>query len=568
VTVGLSDSSVDGRPVGEMYELHMRGASLEEVGQRFGLSAAEVSRLFVAQMRAEREQGVSLEEVGQRFGLTSAHVERLLNDSPPASARRQGVEHPVSQMYELYQSGLSLRAVGERFGLSEGRVRQLFLAAGLRRRAAGGVAVVERSVEDMYETYRSGVSLQEVGERFGLSRSRVGELFKAAGLHVRSYSEAGRISFASGGAHDRTVEHPVSQMYELYQTGASLREVGERFGVSSALVVKVFRRAGLERRSYAEAGRLRSADAKRTVEHPVSQMYELYQTGLSLGAVGERFGLSRSRVSELFMAAGLQSRQSAARKARRSVSKDQGRVRKMYALYEQGATLAEVGEAFSITTQRVQQLFGQAGLRTRSLSTYAASRHDAGRQRSDEIINELRRVRDTRLVAQRLGVPHKTVLGVIRENLPVSEYRAITYKHRSNKYSDEEVLGFLREAAGAVGGVLTGLDYDHFARERMTADGRPWPTKQTAMRRFGSWRGALLAAGLSANPSSPVAGMRSFDFERCLDAVRTVAQALGKFPTVDEYDQYARESGGALPSLATVRNRCGTWIRVLREAGM
>jgi Homing endonuclease associated repeat len=157
---------------------------------------------------------------------------------------------------------------------------------------------------------------------------------------------------------------------------------------------------------------------------------------------------------------------------------------------------------------------------------------------------------------------------VLREGLPVSEYRGITRKQQQKRYSDEQLLMSLREAAAAIGGVLTGPDYDRFSYGSRAPNGRPWPSKQTSISRFGSWRAALLAAGLQANPSSPLAGMRSFDIDQCIDAVQTVERALGRTPTAAEYDQYARRSESAIPSLSTVCSRCGTWRQALVKAGL
>jgi Homing endonuclease associated repeat len=120
----------------------------------------------------------------------------------------------------------------------------------------------------------------------------------------------------------------------------------------------------------------------------------------------------------------------------------------------------------------------------------------------------------------------------------------------------------------ALGGVLASEVYDEYASTRRFRDGRPWPTRQTHILRYGSWRKAMHAAGLTANPSSPITGKRLFEVGHCVDAVRHVSRDLGKVPTAAEYEQVASDCGGALPSLATVRNRCGTWSHALQLAGL
>jgi hypothetical protein len=128
------------------------------------------------------------------------------------------------------------------------------------------------------------------------------------------------------------------------------------------------------------------------------------------------------------------------------------------------------------------------------------------------------------------------------------------------------VLNCLREANAALGGVLTTAAYDAYARGRTLADGRPFPTHQTEHLRFGSWREALERAGLPANASSPIAGRLLFTDGHCIDAILEVERAQGHLPTVAEYERYAAEMSGVLPSSATIRNRFGTWSRALEAA--
>jgi len=238
-----------------------------------------------------------------------------------------------------------------------------------------------------------------------------------------------------------------------------------------------------------------------------------------------------------------------------------------YAMYESGATLEEVGRAFGVSRERVRQIFRDNGLLVRGLrDAYAVKRARQAREYEARIRERFRRLRDVDAVASDLGVPRTLVASIIQESFSESERR----RPRSvrNRYTNAELIEFLREASVELGGVLSAQGYTDYARGKMTRDGRRWPTHQTHAKRFGSWRAALKAAGLAANPPSPIAGQTIFHDGHCIDALRAAARKLGRAPTAEEYGTFARASGGALPSQATIRNRLGRWNDALARAGL
>jgi hypothetical protein len=236
-------------------------------------------------------------------------------------------------------------------------------------------------------------------------------------------------------------------------------------------------------------------------------------------------------------------------------------------MYESGATLEEVGHAFGITRERVRQIFRDNGMPVRSVKdAHALQRARQSRQHASRIEDRFRHLRDVDAVAQELQLPKTLVAEIVEDSFTPAERRKP--KTMRKKYSDEELITFLQAASTALGGVLSAHGYTAYARGRKTGDGRPWPTHQTHALRFGSWRAAVTAAGLAANPSSPIAGQTIFEDGHCIDALRAAARALGRTPTADEYEEFARSSKGALPSQATVRHRLGGWYQALERAGL
>lgn len=249
--------------------------------------------------------------------------------------------------------------------------------------------------------------------------------------------------------------------------------------------------------------------------------------------------------------------------------KTSDRAKRIVDRYVSGATLEEVGQEFKLTRERIRQIIVRAGYSTASL-------RKKGRTVRKRRIFEIYRPEIESLLAE--GKAPNEVARALRLPLDLvaiadaadPEYsrrrKTLRRKVSSPKYTNEEVLDCLRSANRILGGVLTTAEYGRVARQRTFPDGRPWPTQQTAILRFGSWRAALGQAGLPFNPSTPIAGKRVFEASHCIDALIEVERALGHLPSVKEYERYARQMGGALPSAATVRHRFGRWPDALRAA--
>ena len=249
----------------------------------------------------------------------------------------------------------------------------------------------------------------------------------------------------------------------------------------------------------------------------------------------------------------------------------------MRAFYDSGVSLQKVAEVWDTSHERVRTLFQQNGIpvRTRAESKHreAKAKRDAaqidvethrriidsvkGGESLDEVCNSAKRSKDEVWLVLRAAEE----AGELR----ASEVRRLISRDRADKYSDEELIEMLRQAAQASAGNLTAQGFTDYGRNRLLPDGRPWPTKQTPMNRFESWRNALRAAGL---PSNPKAGPdRQFSDAACIRAVEEVGRKLGRAPSVNEYDGIAQASAGRLPSVATVRKRLGGWTKALEKAG-
>jgi hypothetical protein len=118
----------------------------------------------------------------------------------------------------------------------------------------------------------------------------------------------------------------------------------------------------------------------------------------------------------------------------------------------------------------------------------------------------------------------------------------------TRRLSREDLIEALHKLAERVG--RTPIEYD-------TYDYPDIPSHTIFVKRFGTWREALQAAGIPLNPQ-----YMGYDPEDLLEHLRTVAEGLGRTPTQAEL----RETGGPHP--ATYRAHFGSWKAALAEVGL
>ncbi|MHB1244350.1 MAG: homing endonuclease associated repeat-containing protein [Gaiellaceae bacterium] len=155
-------------------------------------------------------------------------------------------------------------------------------------------------------------------------------------------------------------------------------------------------------------------------------------------------------------------------------------------------------------------------------------------------------------------------------------------------FTREEAIDALRSCVADLGYVPSVSQYIGWSRrpDVRRAPGRRPNSLSPFCRLFGSYLNALVSAGLFDSESNEFAGVGpsryrsavyAYTDEQLLDALREVAQRLGRTPLWDEYQRERQvileESAAAgrprmLPTLATTQRRFGTLNAALETAGL
>jgi len=93
--------------------------------------------------------------------------------------------------------------------------------------------------------YADGLTLQEIGERFGLTRERIRQIMQANNMPRRKNSSHGRLL--------RHEWRNKKRLQGLYETGMSRHAITELIGVNDATLRKWFNEFGIRRRTASEA---------------------------------------------------------------------------------------------------------------------------------------------------------------------------------------------------------------------------------------------------------------------------------------------------------------------------
>jgi len=177
-------------------------------------------------------------------------------------------------MWRLYEDeGLSLAEVGKRFGVSRQRVHQEFVKAGIKTRGRVLKSLDRKVLHRLYVVTR--LSISETAKKLGVSSGVVERELERHGIERRTNN---RLEF------DREL---IERLY--VKQGLSQIETGKRLGVHARIVMRELRRYGITLR---HAGRYAPVRIERDL---LDRLY--VQDKLSTETIGKRLGYSPKTIA-------------------------------------------------------------------------------------------------------------------------------------------------------------------------------------------------------------------------------------------------------------------------------
>jgi uncharacterized protein (DUF433 family) len=233
----------------------------------------------------------------------------------------------------------------------------------------------------------------------------------------------------------------------------------------------------------------------------------------------------------------------------------------MVEMRARGMTLAEIGDVFGVTRERVRQL-------TASVPAASVRRLRAS-ERALILAEERPRILalwtqglSIREIAEEVGIVADAIQEIINTAGPrarTDRIAAVRTGWQSCEYTNEKIGEVLRAAALDIGGTPSFKSYIKW-REGQT---RKLPAAPTITNRFGSWTAACAAAGLTPNRGPGRGHAVRYDREDAVRAVRRCWYDIGRFPGCEAYEAWHSETHDG-PSAATIRKIMGGWVEVRR----
>ncbi len=177
---------------------------------------------------------------------------------------------------------------------------------------------------------------------------------------------------------------------------------------------------------------------------------------------------------------------------------------KMFTTYQGGATLAQTGQRFGLSGERVRQIFRTAGLPVRSPRQARDLRRVHQSERERAMVERLRDCGDFEVAADEFDVRPRRIREVAKRMAPelLAPLGRAEPRVARGYWTREAIIQAIHDWTSAYGEPPRATDWRPATALR---NGQPeraarfseglWPHASTVLKRFGRWNEAIYAAG-------------------------------------------------------------------------
>jgi len=316
----------------EIIRLYLGGCSAQEIGRRFSVGNGTIIRLL-------RSRGVRIRRIGEstkkldynkelditskylegnsktslaaEYGVSTPTITRILRDhkasrdkSENKNNRSRGVSQPrlvktkdIRLMMEMYAEGLTMVEIGRRFGIRDCTVRRYLIREGVSLRslseAKGGLNKEEEN--EAIKRYLSGENSVDIAKSFNKNYNTILAMLRRNGIETRSVGEAISAKYE--------MELDANDICRRYQGGETAHEIAKSLSVGYAGIYSLLRRNNVQIRTKQES-QIHRFEKNLDVDDICSR----YLGGESANAIAEDYPISNDGILNLLRRQGIEVR--------------------------------------------------------------------------------------------------------------------------------------------------------------------------------------------------------------------------------------------------------------------
>lgn len=187
----------------------------------------------------------------------------------------------TKRMVREYERGSTLTALSVKHNMSLQAVRQTLVEAGATIRRKGGMLPTDQGrVDTMKQLYlEEGLTLQEIGNKYGLTRQRVQQILRSAGVESLGRRPDDSLPVS------RKLNKEEREIAALYEKGVRPAEIMEQHDITYSALQTILRRGNIATKPKGFFNR--RPDYERVRNGVLAD----YEKGVDTGEIADKYGL-------------------------------------------------------------------------------------------------------------------------------------------------------------------------------------------------------------------------------------------------------------------------------------
>ena len=135
------------------------------------------------------------------------------------------IKLPIEEIISYYQSGMTLIQLAEKYGVSKSTVRERLKENEVKIRSSRSMKRIDLPIEEIISEYQSGLSINKLADKYGVNFNTIWRRIKENGVKIRS----------------NKINLPVEEIISEYQAGMNIYLLADKYGVGKDVIYKRLR---------------------------------------------------------------------------------------------------------------------------------------------------------------------------------------------------------------------------------------------------------------------------------------------------------------------------------------